>query len=252
MARGSQFPIPGKTAQQNFQPLETAVADIAGQNCEQKPAANKNIVANANSIFLPLPSGEALTLCRPTPNKNLFAAPENFFARTRANPNYGRPGWTRNCGRQFHRGCDIAPVAPHATGQTTTVMFSDCEKNIEYASTEPVFTCDDEIFAVADGRAVELCDIEAASPLGLHIVLEHRWPAAGKSFFTLYAHLSAIAVKRGDPVRGGQKIGTMGQTSRSPDSRNWMAIAPHLHFEVQDENRQPHDPELFLRTFLPR
>ncbi len=201
------------------------------------------------TAFEPLPKDEAIRIFWPTPNRSLFDAPEKYYARTRANPNYGRPGWTRDCGRRFHRACDIAPVAPKQTGRTTTVIFSDCAKNIEYPSVEPTFTCDDEISAVYDGVVSEFNTDVSASPLGLHIILEHRWPTLRNIFFTLYAHLSSIEISGGS-VRGGQRIGRMGQTSRSADAKNWMSIAPHLHFEVLDENHGPFDPEVFLRTFL--
>jgi hypothetical protein len=42
----------------------------------------------------------------------------------------------------------------------------------------------------------------------------------------------------------------MGQTSRSADARNWLAIAPHLHFEARNESGQNYDPVEFLRRFL--
>lgn len=199
-----------------------------------------------------MPDGENVLLHWPTPRRDLFSDPAAYFARTRANPDYGRPGWTRNCGRQFHRGCDIAPLAPRPTGRNTTVMFTDCATDTEYPSEEPVLTCDDEIFAVFDGNVAETTADGFSSPLGMHIIIEHRWPGCGRKFFTLYAHLSALAVLPGDAVRGGQRIGTMGQTSRSPDARNWMAIAPHLHFEALDEDHRPFDPGIFLHTFLPR
>jgi murein DD-endopeptidase MepM/ murein hydrolase activator NlpD len=209
-------------------------------------------VNDSSDKFIPLPVGENAVFYWPTPNRNLFSAPDIFFARTRANPDYGRPGWTRDCGRRFHRGCDIAPVAPRTTGLTTTVMFSDCSKNIEYASEEPVLTCDDEVFAICDGVAVEIIGDGNASPLGMHVLIEHRWPVGRRTFFTLYAHLSAIEIPAGGAVRGGHRIGRMGQTSGSADARNWMAVAPHLHFEVWNEVRDPFNPETFLRAFLPR
>ena len=190
-------------------------------------------------------------LCWPTPNHNLFATPEKFFAHTRANPDYGRPGWTRDCGRRFHRGCDIVPVRVRATGKFVTVLFSDCATGREYPGTEPALVCDDEVFAVFDGRVRETCEDESASDFGLHVVLEHRWPAGGKIFFTFYGHLARVDVRSGDVVRGGQQIGVMGQTSRIADARNWMAVAPHLHFEARDENNRPFNPEEFLRALLP-
>jgi murein DD-endopeptidase MepM/ murein hydrolase activator NlpD len=202
--------------------------------------------------FQPLPPGEKLALHWPTPNHYLFGAPEKFFARTRVNPNYGRPGWTRDCGKRFHRGCDIAPVSPVPAGGTVTVMFSDCEKGVEFPGEEPAFTCDDEVFAVAAGVVAEVNADDGASTAGRFVVIEHRWPSCGEPFFTFYAHLSEMKVAAGDTISAGACLGRMGQTSSSEDARRWMAVAPHLHFEAWNAERDAYHPEDFLRAFLPR
>lgn len=206
------------------------------------------------STFEPLPDHEPLRLRWPTPNRLLLTEPEQYFARTRVNPDYGRPGWTRDCGKRWHRGCDIAPVNTTATGRTTTVQFTDCATGTEYPSDEPMFVPHDEVYAVCDGRIVERIDDPAASDYGRHLVIGHRWPRSGRVFYTLYAHLAEIA---GSPAAGddpavaaGQRIGRMGQTARSADARNWMAVAPHLHFEAWDHQRRPYDPAAFLARYL--
>ncbi len=173
----------------------------------------------------------------------LFDDPGKFFARTRVNADYGKPGWTRDCGRRFHSGCDIAPVHVTATGQTTRVVFTDCATGKDFESTEPTFVPHDEVFSVFAGNVCEVVTDESASDFGKHVVIEHLWPVSGEKFFTLYAHLAKI-----DGT--GQKIGRMGQTSRSADARNWMMIAPHLHFEVRNAAGQSYDPVEFLRRYL--
>ena len=82
--------------------------------------------------FVPLPLLEPLRITWPTPNQALFDEPDRYFARTAANPNYGRPGWTRDCGNRLHLGCDIAPVEKTATGDSTMVEFTDCETGRDY------------------------------------------------------------------------------------------------------------------------
>jgi murein DD-endopeptidase MepM/ murein hydrolase activator NlpD len=207
--------------------------------------------------FLPLPSNETLRLAWPTPNRSLFTAPEKFFARTRVNPDYGKPGWTRDCGRRFHRGCDIAPVRLTATGTSTRVIFTDCATGKDFESEEPTFVPHDEVFCVFDGILAEAVTDENASDYGRHVVVEHRWPASGEKFYTLYAHLAGLSPDlcnncyKNPVVATGQTLGRMGNSSRSPDARNWLAIAPHLHFEVRNAAGQPYDPVEFLRAFLP-
>ena len=203
----------------------------------------------AYQSFVALPSEERIQIAWPTPNRLLLDTPERFYARTRINPDYGKPGFTRDCGKRFHRGCDIAPVHVTATGKTTRVVFTDCATNTDFESEEPTFVPQDDVFCVFDGRVAEVGEDGNASDFGKHVVVEHVWPRSGENFFTLYGHLAEIGVS-GSSVTSGQRIGRMGQTSRSADARNWMAIAPHLHFEVRDANGQSFDPVEFLTKFL--
>lgn len=193
--------------------------------------------------FVPLPEGEHIQIVWPTPNQFLFDAPEKFFARTRVNPDYGKPGWTRDCGKRFHRGCDIAPVHVTTTGKTT-VIFTDCATGKDFESVEPTFVPHDDVLRVYDGTIIEAVTDASVSDFGKHVVVEHRWPRSGEKFFTLYAHLAEVT--------GRPRVGTMGQTSRSADARNWMAIAPHLHFEVRNAAGNNYDPVEFLKRFLIR
>ncbi len=202
--------------------------------------------------FLTLPDDERLCIAWPTANHFLLDAPEKFFARTRVNPDYGKPGWTRDCGKRFHRGCDIAPVKVTATGRLTRVIFTDCAANKDFESEEPTFVPHDDVFCVLDGIVADVVADENVSDFGKHLLVEHAWPQGGAKFFTLYAHLSEVStVAVSSRILQGAKIGRMGQTSRSADARNWMAIAPHLHFEVRDADGRSYDPVEFLTRFLP-
>ena len=200
--------------------------------------------------FVPLPSGEALRVAWPTLNRNLPVAPGKFFARTRVNPDYGKPGWTRDCGKRFHRGCDIAPVHATPTGRTTVVEFTDCATGTDFASAEPTFVPHDEVFCVCDGIVVEAVTDAMASDFGRHVMIEHRWPRSGAIFYTLYAHLAEVVVSTSSLIiHPSFLLGCMGQTSRSADARNWMQIAPHLHFEVRDAAGRAYDPVEFLQRY---
>ncbi len=55
---------------------------------------------------------------------------------------------------------------------------------------------------------------------GNTVIISHR-----NGFRTLYAHLRKIVVKRGQRVRRGQVIGTVGSTG--------LSTGPHLHYEVR-------------------
>lgn len=205
-----------------------------------------------------------LHIAWPTPNHALFDSPATFFARTAANPDYGKPGFTRDCGKRLHRGVDIAPVSVTATGKTTKVIFTNCATGLDYESEQPTFVPHDEVFCVFEGTVSELIVDETKSDFGKHLVIEHVWPLSKRKFYTLYGHLaSALPPRRGEtsPWAGstqhsalstGDRLGRMGQTARSADARNWMAVAPHMHFEVWDEDRHPYDPLEFLKRFLPR
>jgi len=202
--------------------------------------------------FHPFPAGETLVLAWPTPNRTLFDEAARFLAATRVNADYGKPGYTRDCGRRFHRGCDIAPCRKRAAGRMVEVMFTNCATGREYPSREPAYIPEDEVFCVYPGWVEECVTRPEESDFGIHLVICHTWPGSGRSFYTLYGHLDRVLVARDQEVAAGRHIGAMGTSSRSAEARKWMAIAPHLHFEVWNENKEAYDPLAFLSAFLPR
>lgn len=99
------------------------------------------------------------------------------------------------------------------------------------------------VSAPADGRV----EFEGRFPLARHVrwwrlgnvvVLHH-----GDRYITLFAHLKEVRVRRGQQVRRGDVIGTVGNTGWS--------TSPHLHYEVYrrgevDGTPVPLDPRIFI------
>lgn len=73
------------------------------------------------------------------------------------------------------------------------------------------------VYATADGIVGRA---NWFSSYGLYISIDH-----GADLETRYAHLSRLAVAKGDRVRKGELIGYVGSTGRS--------TGPHLHYEVR-------------------
>lgn len=69
---------------------------------------------------------------------------------------------------------------------------------------------------------------------GRQVILNH-----GFGYKTRYAHMQEVAVSRGDTVRRGQVIGTVGNTGRS--------TSPHLHYEVIYKGRPVNPINYFNR-----
>ena len=82
---------------------------------------------------------------------------------------------------------------------------------------------DKAIYAVADGVVEEAGN---CGGYGNCVLINH-----GDKFYTRYGHLDSIvsSIKAGDDVKGGQKIGTEGNTGNS--------AGVHLHFEILDKNK---------------
>ncbi len=92
----------------------------------------------------------------------------------------------------------------------------------------------DPIEAANDGEVVLVRDCFASG----NTVLVHH----GGRLFTAYFHLTRFAVKAGERVRRGQRLGTVGKTGR--------VTGPHLHFGVKLDGRWV-NPEALLALEWP-
>lgn len=61
----------------------------------------------------------------------------------------------------------------------------------------------------------------------------------GMGVVTRYAHLAAIHVRPGQTIKGGQRVGLLGNSGRSS--------GPHLHYEVVVDGK-PRNPDRFLKA----
>ena len=83
-------------------------------------------------------------------------------------------------------------------------------------------TVGDKVFVTGNGRVIA-ADYSFSS-YGNTIMVDH-----GFGYRTRYAHLQTIRVRKGDYVKRGQQIGTLGNTGRS--------TGPHLHYEVMYQDK---------------
>jgi murein DD-endopeptidase MepM/ murein hydrolase activator NlpD len=79
--------------------------------------------------------------------------------------------------------------------------------------------------------------VATRSPRGFSVVVDH-----GRGLQTFYQHMSELAVKRGQRVAAGARLGTMG--SDPLDAQH----VRHLHFELWHDGVQV-DPEPLMATW---
>ena len=73
---------------------------------------------------------------------------------------------------------------------------------------------------------------------GNHVRVDH-----GFGYISIYAHMSKIAVRRGNKVKRGDLIGYVGNTGQS--------TGPHLHYEVFKNKRQINPVNFFFNDLSP-
>jgi murein DD-endopeptidase MepM/ murein hydrolase activator NlpD len=96
------------------------------------------------------------------------------------------------------------------------------------------------IEVIAPGKVVEVGDPSGA--LGVYAILKHD--VDGTTYYSVSAHmeLGSLAVKVGDRVELGDKLGTVGNTG--------MSTGPHLHFGILDADKRAIDPLPWLKKHV--
>ena len=92
------------------------------------------------------------------------------------------------------------------------------------------------VYAASNGKIVRADS--RSSGYGKHIRIDH-----GYGFVTLYAHLNAYNVKRGQTVKKGDIIGFVGNTGRSKGL--------HLHYEVIKDGKRVNPVNYFYGNLTP-
>jgi murein DD-endopeptidase MepM/ murein hydrolase activator NlpD len=87
-----------------------------------------------------------------------------------------------------------------------------------------------EVYATGDGKVIS--SSKSKWGYGNTLVIDH-----GFGYQTKYSHLQDFKVKKGEKIKRGQLIATVGNTGKS--------TAPHLHYEVH-KNKRPVNPIHFF------
>lgn len=93
-----------------------------------------------------------------------------------------------------------------------------------------------DVYAAADGVVAE--GTGRSKSAGNVVVISHAGP-----YSTVYSHLDNVNVSRGQKVRRGQKIGTVGMTGK--------AYAPHLHYSVLKDGEVVDPVHYFFASVAP-
>ncbi|SNS27189.1 Murein DD-endopeptidase MepM and murein hydrolase activator NlpD, contain LysM domain [Belliella buryatensis] len=92
------------------------------------------------------------------------------------------------------------------------------------------------IYATGDGVVIDVKTVFGG--YGKYIEIDH-----GFGFVTRYAHMNEFTVRKGQKVKRGDQIGTVGNTGSS--------TAPHVHYEILKDGRYVNPVHYFFKDLEP-
>ena len=174
-------------------------------------ASSTALLAEDSKIEISLPTDNDALFRGPAAAGEFYQYIERDFHGEKSTPwEGGRYGFVRNpvptieglIYTRFHEGIDIRCQHRDARG-------------------EPL----DDVRAIADGRVVHTNPVPGYSNYGRYIVIEHVWD--GSPYYSLYGHLSEIAVTTGQRVHRGERIARMGYSGEGLNQAR-----AHVHLEL--------------------
>jgi murein DD-endopeptidase MepM/ murein hydrolase activator NlpD len=93
-----------------------------------------------------------------------------------------------------------------------------------------------EIYSTGDGVVKKI--IKSRRGYGNRLIIDH-----GYGYETMYAHVDEFKVYKGQKVKRGQLIATVGNTGKS--------TAPHLHYEIRKDNKRVNPIYYFFNDLTP-
>lgn len=125
-----------------------------------------------------------------------------------------------------------------------TQYYSNSHKAIDivkyYSSTCPIIAhTDGEVVWIQTGiKHDNNIPPHTNKSYGNAVKLKHS-----NGYYTLYAHMKEVYVKKGQKVKQGQELGYMGMTG--------IATGNHLHWEVRKSNEERINPQPYINADLP-
>ncbi|MFH0172762.1 transglycosylase family protein [Streptomyces cacaoi] len=182
-------------------------------------AANRTTIGGDPDLILP---GQRLSLDgrasgatkAPSATKPRTEKPKTSSGAKESKP--AKSTKTKDTGGKTQTGHSLVSPVSASTGTPYHATGSSWSKGYHTGVDFPVPTGT----SVQAVKAGEVVSAGYAGSFGYQVVIRH---ADGR--YSQYAHLSAISVRDGQSVSGGQRIGRSGSTGNS--------TGPHLHFEVR-------------------